>query len=235
MASAGLPTGPDIPDWEPPQSVEDRLAALEAGGGGGAGSGWTLLEEVTVGAGGALQVEFADIDQDYFELQIEVWIRTDIEGIFDYVGMRINDDDDDAHYGLASVYTNPGTSGGGGFASIGASGTGAATAPSPADGGLIVAYSTGTEAEAGWFGHSTTSIKRYAEPIRHSMQTQQHYIDNLLGSWNNGPEFFFTASFWYPDDPITDLLITPTGKGDTPEPVIGSKFIEGSYFRLSAR
>jgi hypothetical protein len=29
--SAGLPQGPGVPDWDPPATIEERIAALEAG------------------------------------------------------------------------------------------------------------------------------------------------------------------------------------------------------------
>lgn len=149
------------------------------------------ISTVTVGAGGAANVEFTSIPSTYTHLQIRGIGRTALGGsVLDNVVFQFNGDTA-TNYGVHYL------SGDGASVVSGSS--------TPRDNAIFL-RSTGSSATSGNFGVAVCDILDYANTNKFKT------IRSLSGYDNNGSgEFFFLSGLWRSTSAITSIKIFENG------------------------
>ncbi len=150
----------------------------------------------------------------YRAIEIEFSGRSDNNDIYEQCRIVFNSDNTALHYHQATMWSNPLSSGGGGFGSQ----WGTAV-------GILAGYATGDTAQAGYVSEWRARIDRPGDArLPMPVDATTRYIENRdsshLGT-KNGPEHISIAGFWTPDtaDAIEQILVYPE---------LGNEFVEGS-------
>jgi len=165
------------------------LGILDSGGAAaGGGTSYESIATVTVGSGGAANVEFTSIPATYTHLQIRGIARTDYAGTPAGLNFRFNSDTA-SNYSYHTIYGN-------GATAIAA----AASSTTVGEAGQI----TGSITAASMFGVCVLDILDYAN-------TNKYKTTRSLGGWdsNGDGQSTFYSSNWRSTSAITTIRLLP--------------------------
>jgi|688.fasta_scaffold277550_2 hypothetical protein len=146
---------------------------------------YTLISSVTVGSGGAANMEFTSIAADYTDLVIKISGRTNASNYVDDLMLQFNSDTG-SNYSYRQLY---GTGS--------AAGSGNATTS-----GAYIGTCTAATATASTFGNLDTYIPNYAGSANKSVSADAVTENNATGSFVN-----LVASLWSNTSAITSIRI----------------------------
>ena len=148
---------------------------------------YTLISSVTVGAGGASNIDFTSIPSTYTDLVLKVSIRTTDASVVDTVGITFNNNT--SNYSYIRIRGN-------GTNVTSASGSAAANVPT--------GYATADTATASTFGNLEFYIPNYAGSTNKSFSSdgvsENNAIESYTGLW---------AGLWANTAAITSVKLIP--------------------------
>jgi hypothetical protein len=169
----------------------------------------SLIETVTVGAGGAASIEFTGIPQDAQDVQVLLSARTTgvISATTDFVNVRFNSN-------TSSVYSEVRLQG---------SGSGVATNDFSGNRILRLLLANGNTSTANTFGNSSLYVSNYSSSSNKSIS-----IDSLDEANATAAQIAIGAALFASSAAITTLTLTPESGGDFVE------YTTASLYKITA-
>jgi hypothetical protein len=147
---------------------------------------------VTVGAGGASNIDFTSIPSTYTDLCLKMSLRGSASFVYNYAYVTFNNDTAGSPYAIRIVYGDGTTTGS----------TGYNTGNTPYISGNLSNYSTGT---SNTFSNSETYIANYAGSANKSVSIDAVAENNAASP--NG--VFMTAALWANSSALNRITVTP--------------------------
>ena len=147
---------------------------------------YTLISSVTVGSGGAANIEFTSIPQTYTDLCLVYSLRGSISGTNDECNILIN--------GATSSYTNRYIQGNGSSASSGSSYTTK----------IYTGETDGSTATSNTFGNGSAYFPNYTSSNYKSVSTDGVSENNATSAYAN-----LSANLWSSTSAITSITLIP--------------------------
>lgn len=150
-------------------------------------STYALISSVTVGSGGAANIDFTSIPQGYTDLLIKTSVRSSASAT--NTGITLNFNNSSSNRSIRYLYANP--PGGN---------TISQTSTTVYDGGLAV----GSTATASTFNNGEIYILNYTSSNNKSLSTDSTTENNATSAF-----FFLTATLWSRSAAITSIKLIP--------------------------
>jgi hypothetical protein len=146
---------------------------------------YELISSVTVGSGGAADIDFTSIPSTYTDLLIKFSLRDNFAGVYDNLVIRFNNIT--TNYSERNLYSN------------------GSTAASASTGTTVLRYINGNTSTSNTFGNGEMYIPNYAGSTNKSAS-----IDTITE--NNGTEAWasLNALLWSNTSAITSVKLTPS-------------------------
>lgn len=182
------------------------IPIFSSAGAGAAGTAYESIATVTVGSGGASEINFSSIGTSWSHLQLRILARTDRGAEQDSAKIQFNNDTTSGNY-----YQSHYVSGNGATVSVDAQGTSTY---------IWIPRFAASTATASNFGVAVVDVLDYKS-------TNKHKTTRTLGGYdNNGSgQIWFSSGLWFPStiSAISSIKLTP---------VSGSNFTQYSHFAL---